>query len=845
MINMSARTERILRKNMMRFSNFNAAKRSILTIVVAMAGLLPGSAQAQSYLYNDSFVSAGYSASVAIFADFNKDGRQDLATLNGDNTVSIILGEAYGRFAVPVNYPVGSSPFALIAVDLTGNGKTDLVTVNTPNGIDQPGTLSVLLGNGDGTFKTHVDYFVGDFPEGVVAGDFNGDGKIDLAVANNFDNTISILYGNGDGTFQSQVTVAVDPSPTAIGSGDFNGDGREDLIASCVGTGVVSVLLNNGNGTFTLVDSPDQILGVDRNHIVVSDFNEDGKQDVAISSQLGQIYLLEGKGNGSFKSAIPLVNPSLGEIESLIAADVNHDGKMDLSYGFVAPGSVAVILGKGNGTFQKPVISPVASIASLAVADVNGDGHLDLAVPDGELSSVAISLGDGNGGFGIPKTFNLSGTSTGPGGAVTGDFNGDGKLDLAVIESSFPTGQVAVALGTGKGTFGNPILSPLLSEGINNEGRIVTGDFNGDGKLDLIVEDDYLLGFQVLLGNGDGRFQAPVDTNLNTPLSFAVGDFNSDGKTDVAVATSLNAQSLISIYLSNGDGTFRLGEQYTEAYGAINVGDVNHDGKLDLVILTFGEPLLVLLGNGDGTFQKAISGPAAIYDTNGVIQDFDGDGIADIVVGTYSGPAFLKGNGDGTFQNPVYSNATLQMFGFDVAADINGDGKLDLVNNVGTFAMLGNGDGTFQPPFGYSAVGEFGVTALAGDFNSDGIADLEIVTEDLFSGATTASLYASGPTIDLFPTAINFGTVKVGQISSAVKVQVANAGNGVLSLASITVSGDFTEQNNCGTKLAIGATCTVEVRFKPATTGMLSGAVTFKDNALSGSQLISLKGTGK
>lgn len=249
--------------------------------------------------------------------------------------------------------------------------------------------------------------------------------------------------------------------------------------------------------------------------------------------------------------------------------------------------------------------------------------------------------------------------------------------------------------------------------------------------------------------------------------------------------------------------------------------------------------------SGDGTFQKAISGPAAIYDTNGLIQDFDGEGIPDIVAGGYSGPAFLKGNGDGTFQNPVYSNTTLQMFGFDVGADVNGDGEPDLVNNVGTFVMIGNGDGTFQLPFSYSAVGEFGVTALAGDFTSDGIADLEIVTEDLFSGAITASLYASSPTIDLLPTTINFGAVKVGQTSLPAKIQVANLGNGVLSISGITASGNFMEQNNCGSKLAIGAKCAITVRFKPASTGVLTGVVTIKDNALSSAQQIALKGTGK
>jgi hypothetical protein len=172
--------------------------------------LFPGtSAQAQKYLYNYSTVCTGKSPIGAIFADFNGDGRVDLATANRDNTVSVILGQPKGAFAPAVSYPTGTSPYAFVVADLWKDKKMDLVTVNMPNGIDSPGTVSVLLGNGNGTFKPHVDYSVGNFPVGVVAEDFNDDGKIDLAIANDNDNTVSILYGNGDGTFQSQVLVAV------------------------------------------------------------------------------------------------------------------------------------------------------------------------------------------------------------------------------------------------------------------------------------------------------------------------------------------------------------------------------------------------------------------------------------------------------------------------------------------------------------------------------------------------------------------------------------------------------------------------------------------------------------
>ena len=153
--------------------------------------LLPGTlARAQAYLFNSSYIASGSSPLWAVVEDFNRDGRSDLASVNYDNTVSIMLGKPGNVFGAPVKYATGASPFTMIAADLRNNGHVDLITVNMPNGVDQPGTVSVLLGNGNGTFKAHVDYSVGDYPEGVVADDFNDDGKVDLAIANRFDNTI-------------------------------------------------------------------------------------------------------------------------------------------------------------------------------------------------------------------------------------------------------------------------------------------------------------------------------------------------------------------------------------------------------------------------------------------------------------------------------------------------------------------------------------------------------------------------------------------------------------------------------------------------------------------------------
>ena len=781
-----------------------------------------------------------------ITRDFNGDGRIDLASLNYANTVSIMLGQANATFAPPVNYPTGNSPYAFIAADLRKDNKTDLISLNMPNGVDEPGTISVLLGNGDGTFAPHVDYDVGDYPTGVVAGDFNDDGKIDLAVSNDSDNTISILYGNGDGTFQAQVVVDVGTGPTSINTGDFNGDGRLDIIASCVGSGVVSVLLNDGNGNFTLANSSSGLLGQDRSLVITGDFNGDGNVDAIISSEdQEQLYLLAGEGNGRFKSPAALSKTALGEIYSLTSADINNDGKVDLAIGADGPFGLFVMLGEDNGKFRAPLFSPAAGISSIGLADVNGDGLLDAVTPAATLSSLEISLGDGQGQFGISHTTSTPAPADSPDSTVAADFNGDGNLDLAIAETHFPTGQVSVVLGNGKGGFGSPIISPLLSEAINNQGQMLSGDFNGDGKPDLIIMDDYSTGFQVLLGNGDGSFHAPVDTDLNTAITFATGDVNSDGKTDVVVLTTVNFQTVVTIYLSNGDGTFTAGAQYTGVSGELSIADINGDGKQDLIFI--GNPILVMLGNGNGTFQKAITGPILTSFSGTVIRDFNGDAIPDIVTGTYDGVAFLQGNGNGTFQNPVYSNAATGFCCEMEADDINGDGKLDLINNSdGVLAMLGNGDGTFQAPVTYEVNGQvYSGNIVAGDFNSDGIGDIGLIYEDFSTSTIDASLYLSEPTYVAFPSAVSFGPVKVGQTSAPVSVALTNVGNGNLSLASITVTGDFTQKNTCRKTLPIEANCTIQVAFRPQSTGPLAGEIIIKDNALAAPQKIRLTGTGK
>ena len=327
-------------------------------------------------------------------------------------------------------------------------------------------------------------------PVSVAVGDFNGDGKPDLAIAGG--NIVSVLLGNGDGTFQAPIEF-----PTGIGSarivvGDFNGDGKLDLAVLALGGTTVSVHLGNGDGTFRA--GPSYPAGVDLMFIAVGDFNRDGKLDLVVANK------------GTFPN--------------------------------FTDGSVLVLMGNGDGTFQPAVAyGPVVNPYSVAVGDFNGDGNLDLAVPNlgANNGGVSVLLGNGDGTFQSAVIYDAG---VGCFWVAVGDFNGDGKPDLAVLG---PPDRVL--LGNGDGTFQGAIQFDAAAV---TPSSVVVGDFNGDGKLDLAVSN-FANGnspsgtIAVLLGNGDGTFQTAVTYGLGTnadPECVAVGDFNGDGKPDLAVANS-------------------------------------------------------------------------------------------------------------------------------------------------------------------------------------------------------------------------------------------------------------------------------------------------------------------
>jgi hypothetical protein len=341
----------------------------------------------------------------------------------------------------------------------------------------------------------------------------------------------------------------------------------------------------------------------------------------------------------------------------------------------------------------------------VAVRDFNNDGNLDMAVADATNNLVAVFLGKGDGTFQVGVSY-PAGTS--PFGLAAADLNNDGKLDLVTVNQS----GLSVLLGNGDGSFHTGQEIPLVPPGVSLY-PIAVADMNGDGNLDVLLTTamDIYTGLYILLGNGDGTFQAPISSYVGcagfglAPGPMAIGDFNADGIPDVAVACGgFDTVDNLAILLGNGDGTLKGGgrpasDSIAQPASSIVAGDFNGDGKLDLA-LTFVSnddaccgvsSYYVFLGNGDGTFQSPVGSGLAVNTNPGSIQtaDFNGDGIPDLAMIGFGKPMILLGKGDGTFQDP-------QSFPFAesalVAGDFNGDGIPDLAGPavlLNTSAILG------------------------------------------------------------------------------------------------------------------------------------------------------------
>ena len=683
--------------------------------------------------------------------------------------------------------------------------------------------VSILLGNGAGSFGSATNFGVGNDPISVAVGDFNGDGKQDLAVANANSANVSILLDNCPVTLgnypdttlplSTDTTVTPDAMPanvtsiTVSSATDFKGTLEGDPA-----TGVVRVTDAHPAGTYTVMVTGFSSMGVRTNtefaltvttpvtcipvsfaaatnfgagsvpaSVAVGDFNGDGKQDLAVANtDSDNVSILLGNGAGSFGSATNFGAGS--DPYSVAVGDFNGDGKQDLAVANLSSNNVSILLGNGAGSFGSATnFGAGSSPFSVAVGDFNGDGKQDLAVANINSNNVSILLGNGTGSFGSATNF---GADTTPVSVAVGDFNGDGKQDLAV--ANLNSNNVSILLGNGAGSFGSATNFGADTTPIS----VAVGDFNGDGKQDLAVANLNSNNVSILLGNGAGSFGSATNFGAGTgPYSVAVGDFNGDGKQDLAVA-NINSNN-VSILLGNGAGSFGSATNFGAGSDpeSVAVGDFNGDGKQDLAVANEGSDNVSILlracaNHAPAGMDKAVT---TLEDTafTFVVADFgftDPDdsppnNLLAVKITT------LPAAGSLTLEsNPVMAGE------FVTAADIN-LGKLQF-----TPALNGNGMGytsfTFQ-------VQDDGGTANGG-------ADLDPTPNTMTIDVTpvndppTATNLSAGESYTE-DTPLNLIDIVVSDVDSAtvtVTLTLSNVSAGSLSTAT---SGAVTSTYNAGT----------------------------------------------
>lgn len=426
------------------------AQVPLITESVYPASVAPGHPQLNLYIKGNGFTSAS------------------IANWNGSPLRTIFVSSHQVTAVVPAS--------------LLAKPSTASITVSNPNaGLSNTIYFPVVTAITQLSLSS-TDYTLGNGPVQGVTGDFNHDGKLDVAVINYVDGTVSVMLGHGDGTFA--VLPPFSPFPPnvllSMAIGDFDGDGNEDIAILTGGVApVAAILMSNGDGTFTV--GPPTKVRVDPHvnpaQIVAGDFNGDGKLDVAISDQQGE-HVMVLKGNGKGALGLPqLTNmkaPGFNPVWMAVG-DFNGDGKLDIAVTEPLAGYLSILLGHGDGYFSESLIPFPAgnSPNQVLAADLNHDGKVDLVVTNG--GNIFVFLGKGDGTFHALPKFPVPQEA----GAITlGDFNGDGKLDLAAIFRN----HMSIMAGNGNGTFQTPQVFDVPQD----SEWITAGDFNNDGRLDFL-----------------------------------------------------------------------------------------------------------------------------------------------------------------------------------------------------------------------------------------------------------------------------------------------------------------------------------------------------------------------
>lgn len=664
--------------------------------------LLPGLANGQfgAPITVMSLTTAGAQFSGLSAADFNNDGKLDLAVTGGDpqngGRVWLINGDGAGGFAQPRPFALANPnvpPLGLLSGDVNGDGRPDVIV-----GLNAAPFGAVLLNDGAGGLSAarNLPANQGSFPsDQLTLGELDGDGKLDLVRR---DGPLLNLYkGDGTGNFTTLPNLGL-PFTTSVVWGDFNGDNRLDFAYTTQDQAggsqlILQVRLNNGSGQFpnTLTTNFAAPFDLSQAALVAADFNLDGRTDLAFSPpasanlQGRSLWFFPGEGTGRFN---PPQLYALSDAQgSATTGDYNRDGRPDLFF-LSFNGTFNLVTASATGFNAQRGFNHGGGGAMVAVGDVNGDGLSDVVVGSSAFGSSASGLvwlpGNGRGEYGAPVRVNSAAFSTGLGAFSLRDFNRDGRPDLATLEPA--VGSLRIFLNNGQGQF---TLRTTLNVAPNST-RLEAGDFNRDGTPDLVLRGA-TGGLNLYLGDGQGGF-TPSATELggaNAGQEFALGDFNGDGALDLvlpdpAQANNAGTGRFLLLY-GNGQGGFGAPQLLatTALVYDVRAADLNLDGRDDLLyrISQNSGTLQIVLANAEGGFAPPVSYPAPdVALSTLVVADLNGDGKPDLLTlnNNFDTVSFWQGKGDGSFLAAVTQPLAGQPAKL-LPVDADEDGSLDLV----------------------------------------------------------------------------------------------------------------------------------------------------------------------
>lgn len=685
-------------------------------------------------------------------SNFNDDKKSDVLIVNrGANNVlmlmnySIVLSASYSTFTAKTLNDLRS-----IAIgDLNSDKVLDIVCVSNYNN-----WINVFLGYGNGSFALAANISTGVYSGmyHVALRDLNEDDHLDIIVPNFHNNSFSILWGCGNGTFSTIITYPTTTiiSPFSFAINDVNHDHCLDIVVVGYSSATVGIYAGDCNGGFQVISIIYLETGSKPNHIAILDFNNDTHMDLVITNAARQPATFHfGDGTGRFPISQSYHTGDLEELEvwyNVALGDFNNDNQTDLAASLMMSDQIRILFGNRNITFANNRTYTLRSCRfplDIVSDDFNNDGRPDLAVSCKENDDIAMLLGRENGEFWSETVFSIKDVSF-PGSLRSGDFNNDGISDIAVAD--YIGNKVGILMMNYKADFD---IQTKYSTGISPQPYAVAAtDLNNDHISDVVVvySGTKRIGIQLGFGNGSFGSETNYPTGPNSlPQHVNVGDFNGDNQIDIVVSDSKSDN--IIILLGNGDGTFDkdltypMGLQSSPTWVAID--NLNSDNSLDLVVANQGtDNLGVLYGNNYTTFvlHQTYSIGSGSDLTSVAVGDINNDNRLDIALTDYKSKNIIVffGDGNGSFTNQVIYSAGYGSTPCAIAlADMNKDGCLDIVvGNEGTEfigIMLGNGDGTFGAMFSYFYELASSVFALTvGDINNDD--QLDIVVIEYFKG---------------------------------------------------------------------------------------------------------------